>query len=390
MDKSFALTEDISICCQHIWGGIFLKNFPEKRLFCLFALLDMERMLGISVESCAATSLFVANRKFQPRCALYPRPEDRGLTARGVNRISQAQFVCTAYGHSANADGNAALNILAAERKIRVPREALVSGNLSKSLLQFVFSGSHMKRWNDKLRFMELIEIDKQAHKMIVAWMLCQLSGEGRTREERYSLEEAVVEGGIFDYLFRLVITDIKPPILYRIKENPEQYRRLAAWGVAEVEPHLRPLGEEFWERFTRHVFEGQGTGTAAEILASAHLYASVWEFRLLRHLNEPFDDELPEIERGFQERLAAHSALPGMRELIAGLEGPPPRPDRLAGSQKERAFPARGGPAIPLWRNSPISVGSYAFKNAGRRPRAFLKPRSWGICSSWPVTPIF
>jgi putative transposase len=35
-----------------------------------------------------------------------------------VNRISQAQFICTACGHSANADVNAALNILAAGQAV--------------------------------------------------------------------------------------------------------------------------------------------------------------------------------------------------------------------------------------------------------------------------------
>ena len=43
--------------------------------------------------------------------------------------------------------------------------------SIRKSLLQLVFSGSFMKRWNDKMRPMELVEVDKQAHKMIVAWL---------------------------------------------------------------------------------------------------------------------------------------------------------------------------------------------------------------------------
>lgn len=44
--------------------------------------------------------------------------------------------------------------------------------SVRKSLLQLLFAGSFMKRWNDKHRSMELVEIDKQAHKMMVAWML--------------------------------------------------------------------------------------------------------------------------------------------------------------------------------------------------------------------------
>ena len=196
-----------------------------------------------------------------------------------------------------------------------------MSGNLRKSLLQFVFSGFYMKRWNDKLRLMELIEIDKQAHKMIVAWLLCRLSGEGKIPEERLALEEKVVEGGIFDYLLRLVITDIKPPILYRIKENPEHYRQLAAWAVTEVEPHLRPLSEDFWQRFTRYFAQPRADALASDILAAAHLYASVWEFRLLRKWNDGFDDELPEIDRNFKEQLASYAHLPGMPELIQNLD---------------------------------------------------------------------
>lgn len=36
-----------------------------------------------------------------------------------------------------------------------------------------------LRRWNDKLRPVELYEIDKQAHKMIVAWMLTLLNSGG-------------------------------------------------------------------------------------------------------------------------------------------------------------------------------------------------------------------
>ena len=82
---------------------------------------------------------------------------------------------------------------------------------IRKSLLQLVFSGAFMKRWNDRLRPMELMEVDKQAHKMIVAWMLLMRSTAGHTPQQRLALAEEVIEGGLFDYFYRLVITDIKP-----------------------------------------------------------------------------------------------------------------------------------------------------------------------------------
>ncbi len=210
--------------------------------------------------------------------------------------------------------------------------------SIRKGLLQFIFSGAYMKRWNDKLRPTELIEIDKQAHKMIVAWLLCQVSAVGMTQAERLALEEQVVQGGIFDYFFRLVVTDIKPPILYRIKDNPEHYQMLAKWAIAEVEPHVRPLGTEFWEKFQAHSLQPRSQGLAAEILNAAHLYASVWEFRLLKPFNTYADDELPYIERIFTEQLASYTHIPGMDILTSGLA---PQQEGMWTSSSVRAFTA-------------------------------------------------
>ena len=36
-----------------------------------------------------------------------------------------------------------------------------------------------------------------------------------------------VIERGLFDYLYRLVTTDIKPPVFYRICENEKDYKEL-------------------------------------------------------------------------------------------------------------------------------------------------------------------
>ena len=40
---------------------------------------------------------------------------------------------------------------------------------IRKSLLLKIFDAAYMQRWNDKIRPIELIELDKQAHKMVIA-----------------------------------------------------------------------------------------------------------------------------------------------------------------------------------------------------------------------------
>ncbi|MCH5277228.1 MAG: HD domain-containing protein [Desulfovibrionaceae bacterium] len=208
---------------------------------------------------------------------------------------------------------------------------------LRKSLLQFVFSGSSMRRWNDKLRPVELYEVDKQAHKMICAFFLYQLQCRRMDMDAALVLGRKIVEGALFDYLYRLVITDIKPPVFYRIKENPEHYRQLTGWVLGELEPVVRPMDEGFWQRLAHYhrrpgalrpedgtdgakgLFPAPGGPDLADrILRAAHLYASKWEFNLIRPLNA-FDEEMGDIERSFDEELRELADLAGVPELLAG-----------------------------------------------------------------------
>ncbi len=191
---------------------------------------------------------------------------------------------------------------------------------IRKSLLQFVFSGAYMKRWNDKLRPTELSEVDKQGHKMLVAWLLYTVAARDMPLAERLALGEKIIEGGLFEYFYRLVITDIKPPIFYKIKENKEHYAKLSQWVRDELRSIVSPLDEAFWERFERWLEEGIASSAksdlARDILAAAHAYASYWEFSIIHPLNQ-FDEEMGGINNSFVATLESLSEVPGVRELL-------------------------------------------------------------------------
>ncbi|WP_027369533.1 HD domain-containing protein [Desulfovermiculus halophilus] len=188
---------------------------------------------------------------------------------------------------------------------------------IRKSLLQLIFSGSFMKRWNDKLRPVELWEVDKQAHKMITAWALYQENcAGGFGSQDELELGREVIEGGIFEYLYRLVITDIKPPVFYRIKANPEHYRQLTQWVLQQLQPRVQSLGPEFWARLQEYFTIPEPTGLARDILGAAHLYASQWEFHLIRGIN-PWDEELAEIETAFDRGLADYGHVQGVPQML-------------------------------------------------------------------------
>ena len=177
-----------------------------------------------------------------------------------------------------------------------------------------------MKRWNDKLRPMDMYEVDKQAHKMIVAWLLLVINSREKTEEERLELARQVVEGGIFDYFYRLVITDIKPPVFYKIKEDKEHYRALSNWVLGELDPMLSSLPDGVKERFEAWLdkkIEERSDDLSGRILDAAHTYASSWEFGIIKAFNS-FDEEIPLIDASFSEKQAVFSDLPGAKELQA------------------------------------------------------------------------
>jgi len=190
--------------------------------------------------------------------------------------------------------------------------------SIRKSLLQLIFSGSFMERWNDKLRPMQLMEVDKQAHKMLVAWMLFALNTRDMDPEQRLRIGGRIVEGGIFEYLYRLVITDIKPPVFYQIKANPAHYRQLTDWVLEQLKPRVDCLGSDFWERLRHWLNHPEEGDLARRILDAAHSYASRWEFHLITHIQN-YDEELEEIEESFRGQLENHRDLLGMPELLLG-----------------------------------------------------------------------
>lgn len=189
---------------------------------------------------------------------------------------------------------------------------------IRKSLLQLMFSGSYMRRWNDKLRPVELYEIDKQAHKMIVAWMLMLLNGRDMDADRRLAFQQDVVERGLFDYLYRLITTDIKPPVFYKICENREDHAKLTDWVLAELHPVVEPLDKGFWERLCAYHREGERSGLADRVLKAAHLYASGWEYNVIRPFNT-FDEEADFIADWFTSQLGSMTDLAGVGELVAG-----------------------------------------------------------------------
>lgn len=178
---------------------------------------------------------------------------------------------------------------------------------IRRGLLLKLFEAAYMPRWNDKLRPVEFFELDKQAHKMFYAYYLARFAGDGVDLCK-------IIEGGIFELLERIVLTDLKPSVYYRICRNKEQKEKLNDFVLQALATHLETLGEEFSQRF-RDYLSGSRTSAERRILAAAHVLSSDWEYQRIKTVSAGlYCPEDP--EQDFSERLTALGDLNGMQEL--------------------------------------------------------------------------
>ncbi len=180
---------------------------------------------------------------------------------------------------------------------------------MRKAFILKIQDAATMQRWNDKIRPVELRELDKQAHKMIIAWFL----GKFAEGEEGFDWVD-VIEGGLFEFLQRLVITDLKPQVFDRIKGDQGKYEKLNEWVFERLRPILSPFGGELNERF-KDYFRTSDDTINKRVLSAAHFYATQWEFNIIERAN-PTGYEMPEIKVLLQEKQEKYYDLRGIQQL--------------------------------------------------------------------------
>jgi putative hydrolases of HD superfamily len=176
-----------------------------------------------------------------------------------------------------------------------------------------LFEAANMQRWNDKIRTVELTELDKQAHKMVMAYML----GKFESDTPGFDWIE-LIEGGIFEFLQRIVLTDLKPQVFHRIEADRDKYRQLNDWVFQQLEPVISPLPDGFAERFRRYFEESDGT-INRRILSAAHFYATKWEFDIIERAN-PHGYEIDRIRRNLEAKQELYYDLKGIQQLALYL----------------------------------------------------------------------
>lgn len=176
---------------------------------------------------------------------------------------------------------------------------------LNVNLIEHIFKAASISRWNDYPRMANLVELDKQAHKFIIAYFIAKM--------EKNVDMKFLIEGGIFEFLSRVVVTDIRPDVYHEIiRQKKEQ---INAWVLSKVEPMLESIDEgRFLPKFEAYLC-GSDHPKERLILRAASYFATRWEFNIVYQTSN-FLSDIEEIKGKVEEELEDYYELIGARKI--------------------------------------------------------------------------
>lgn len=183
-----------------------------------------------------------------------------------------------------------------------------------EKLIERFFEAASMQRWNDHIRPVELTELDKQAHKMVIAYVIAKIE-EDRKGEGHINWLN-LIESFIFEFLYRLVLTDIKPPVFHRMMAEKRQ--ELNIHVLNELKDDLDDLKDhEFKQKFENYFSRNENT-LERRILRAAHYLATNWEFKIIYH-SAPFIYGIEKTKENIENQIEDHYDLIGVQKILLG-----------------------------------------------------------------------
>ena len=162
---------------------------------------------------------------------------------------------------------------------------------IRKSLIETIFDAASIERWNDHIRPSRgFTELDKQAHKMVYAYTLGKINKNTDWRK--------LIEGGIFEFLHRLLLTDIKPPVYHKLMDRKGD--ELNHWSVEQIKCDVEHIPQNFLEKFEKYLIDPKYSENEKGILNAAHYLATKWEFDIIYDMCRSYygiDDTRREID---------------------------------------------------------------------------------------------
>jgi putative hydrolase of HD superfamily len=170
---------------------------------------------------------------------------------------------------------------------------------MNKELVRLLFSTAFIERWNDLPRPFKFIELDKQAHKMIIAYILAHYEKDVDFIE--------LIKLGIAGIFYRAVLTDLKSPVYYYLRKT--KGKELDLFVINRLKGVLDEEMLEYVAKFN------SVNSLEKKILTAASYISSKWEFDFIyKFAKDTYGIE--EIKKSLEDELEDYYDLEGVRIL--------------------------------------------------------------------------
>lgn len=180
---------------------------------------------------------------------------------------------------------------------------------LNANVIYRLFDAANMHRWNDHLRTVDLTELDKQAHKAAIAWLL----GKYEESEGNGTLDwPVIIEHTLFSFIQRLVLTDLKPQVFHKIIN--EKFEEVNRYVLDEFDRNVPDADRGFRERLESYLMS-EKRSKEDDIVRAAHYLATRWEFDMIYDANRSMYG-IEQTRAEIDEQINHHMDLVGVRKL--------------------------------------------------------------------------
>lgn len=177
---------------------------------------------------------------------------------------------------------------------------------IKASLIDQIFKAASIARWNDYPKMVDLVELDKQAHKFIIAYFIAKYEKDVDIKK--------IIEYGIFDFLARIVVTDIRPDVYHQIQKS--RSKEISQWVISELENKISDIENgAFFERFKEYHLSSNFSKEKLILKAASYL-STKWEFNIVYQTSQ-FLSDIEELKNAVEEEIEDYYELIGVRKIV-------------------------------------------------------------------------
>ena len=177
---------------------------------------------------------------------------------------------------------------------------------INPKIIEYIFTSASIQRWNDYPRMVDLVELDKQAHKFIIAYFIAKLE-----KDINYT---HLIEAGIFEFLRRVVVTDIRPDVFRKALQK--KGKEINEWVISKLEDSLKDIDNgNFLQKFKDYLNDENMYKKERFILKAASYLSTKWEFGIVYQTSQ-FLNDIDEVKREVEAEIEDYYELIGVRKI--------------------------------------------------------------------------